>query len=74
MVSIWDKDRIVQAREDAEMSAAAAAERLNITPEYLSMLENGHRQASPKVAVKMSVLFGKPLSFFLKSDTEIAKT
>ena len=56
------------------MSAAAAAERLNITPEYLSMLENGHRQASPKVAVKMSVLFGKPLSFFLKSDTEIAKT
>lgn len=73
MVSIWDKDRIIQARQDAEMNTATAAKQLDITPEYLSMLENGHRQASPKVVVRMSVLFDKPLSFFLKSDETIAK-
>lgn len=68
MISIWETTQIKQAREEAAMLVKTASEALNITPEYLSMLENGHRQPSQKLISKMSELYGKPVTFFLKSE------
>lgn len=73
MVSIWDKTQIAQAREEAKMSAMSAASLLNIVPEYLSMIENGHRQPSQKVIQKMSVLYRRPVSYFLKPEENSVK-
>lgn len=68
MTSIWETKNIKQAREDVPMLVKDASEVLDITPEYLSMLENGHRQPSQKLVSKMSALYGKPVTFFLKSE------
>lgn len=72
MISIWETKNIKQAREDISMLVKDASEALNITPEYLSMLENGHRQPSQKLIGKMSELYNKPVTFFLKSEKNLA--
>lgn len=68
MISIWEHANIRQARKDAEITAEMASELLKITPEYLSMLENGHRQPSQKLVAKMSAIYRKPVTFFLKIE------
>ncbi len=73
MESIWDPARIIEAREGLELSVKDAAESLSIAPEYLSMLENGHRQPSSKLVVKMCELFTRPAAFFLTGDHQPAK-
>lgn len=67
MNTIWETKNIRQAREDIEILVKDASEALNITPEYLSMLENGHRQPSQKLIAKMSLLYKKPINYFLKN-------
>lgn len=72
MIEIWDKSKIKQARKDAEMTAETAVSVLSITAEYLSMLENGHRQPSQKLIGKMSALYRKPTAYFLKEEKNFA--
>ena len=73
MNSIWETEKIRQARESIPMLVKDASESLNITPEYLSMLENGHRQPSQKLVAKMSELYSKPVTFFLKKEKKVEK-
>ncbi|HNQ15618.1 MAG TPA: helix-turn-helix transcriptional regulator [Pyrinomonadaceae bacterium] len=68
MASIWDANKIAQARNSSDLTAESAANVLGITPEYLSMLENGHRTPSQKLLSKMAVLYRKPVSFFLREE------
>lgn len=74
MTSIWNKKKIKLAREESEMLVKDAADALDITPEYLSMLENGHRQPSPKLVLKMSVLYDKAIDYFLDKTENLAIT
>lgn len=73
MSSIWETKNIKEARESIPLLVKEASAALNITPEYLSMLENGHRQPSQKLLLKMSSLYAKPVTFFLKSEQVIEK-
>jgi len=42
-----------------------AAEWLGVTPSFWSLLEHGHRHASPKVAVKLAAVTKAPIELFL---------
>lgn len=59
------------AREDMDLTVKAASEGLNITPEYLSMIENGHRLPSQKLILRMSVLYKKTVSYFLEAEKNL---
>ena len=59
------------AREDADLTVKAASEQLNVTPEYLSMIENGHRQPSQKLILRMSSLYKKTVNFFLEDEKNL---
>lgn len=72
MVSIWIKEKMRQAREDKKLSVKNAAELLDVTPEYLSMLENGHRQPSQKLISKMSEIYEQPAIYFLAGEKNLA--
>lgn len=74
MKSIWDPARFIEAREGLDLSVKDAAESLGIVPEYLSMLENGHRSASSKLIVKMCDLFTRPAAFFLTEEHRQVET
>lgn len=68
MASIWDKEQLKQARLESELNVKNAAERLEIRAEYLSMIENGHREPSQKLIAKMAELYRKPVGFFLERE------
>ncbi len=67
---IWDHSRIRQGRKDAELTAENAKSLLHITVEYLSMLENGHRQPSPKLISRMAEVYRRPVAYFLKAESQ----
>lgn len=68
MSEIWDNERIRQGRKDREITAEDAATQLNVAPEYLSMLENGHRQPSSKLIGRMAEVYQRPVAYFLKTE------
>lgn len=68
MESIWDNEKIRQARKDAELKADEVAENLAITTVYLYFLENGQRQPSQKLINGLAELYKKPVSYFLKYE------
>ncbi len=74
MNSIWDPEQLVKARNDVELSVIDASNRLSITPEYLSMLENGHKQPSSKLINNMCDLYRQTAAFFLRQDQQIVKS
>lgn len=74
MVSLWNIEKMKQAREDMELTVKAASTALNITPEYLSMLENGHKQPSQKLILRMSSLYKKPVNYFLEAEKNLIST
>ena len=74
MESIWNNNAISKARTDAGLTAKAAAEILLITPEYLSMLENGKGVPSQKLLLRMSALYKVPLAGFLHPENYFVKT
>lgn len=74
MESIWDPRRLIEARVDLGLSVKDAAESLGIVPEYLSMLENGHRSASSKLIEKMCGLFSQPAAYFLTEEHRQVET
>lgn len=49
----------------AELSGGAAAKKLEITRNYLSLLENNHADPSLGFLRRASVLYGVPISFIL---------
>lgn len=63
-MSIWSKERIRLARELKEISITDAAEGLSVTREYLSMIENGHREPSQKLVRRMADYYGQTVPFF----------
>jgi len=71
-VIIWDWNKIKAARVEAGFTAEIAASFIEITPEFLSMLENGKRQPSPRTITKMSSLYRRQLDYFLKSEKNLA--
>lgn len=72
MISIWNLQKMKDAREAFGLSVKAASEQLNITPEYLSMLENGHRQPSQKLIARMAMLYNQPTTYFLNDEKKLA--
>lgn len=46
------------ARKDVAMSLRDAAAKMNISPSYLSDIENGKRDVSERVAASMQELYG----------------
>lgn len=75
MTNIWDADKFKIARREAGFTAIVAAEFLKITPQYVSMLENGKYMPSNKLVGRMSELYRKPAQYFLaeKNFSEMAK-
>lgn len=74
MESIWDPQKLIDAREAIGLKVKDAADSLNIVPEYLSMLENsknGKKQPSPKLIYKMTILYKRPAAFFLRAEHQI---
>ncbi len=63
-----------KAREGMDITVKAAAIALNVTPEYLSMLENGHKQPSQKLILRMSSLYKKAVNFFLEPEKNLIPT
>lgn len=74
METIWDEEKIREARKNANLTAKAASESLNVTPEYISMIEGGSRQPSQKLIGKMAALYGVTTGHFLRSELTAAKT
>lgn len=72
MLSVWNNTQIKNARKDSGLSVKDAATKLNKTPEYISMLENGHRNPSNKLIQVMSSVYEKPVSFFLNSEKNLS--
>lgn len=73
MKTIWDSAKFQDARNTAGYTAKTAAELLDIAPEYLSYVENGHRQPSQKLVGKMSAIYRQPVSFFLRPEKNFAQ-
>ncbi len=65
--TIWDGKRIREARDRKGITAKAAAVQLDITPEYLSRVENGFYDPSGTLVKRMATTYDVPLSFFLSS-------
>lgn len=73
-MSIWDTAKIRAARTMANLNVKNAAIAINITPEYLSMIENGHKVPSQKLVMRMSEVYGVPVSNLLVTQKKLAKT
>lgn len=73
-MSIWDIAKIKAARTMADLNVKNAAIAMNITPEYLSMIENGHKAPSQKLVLKMSEIYRVEVSSFLATQKNLAKT
>lgn len=60
-------------REDQGLKQFEAAEKLGITNDYLSMIENGKRTPSNKLTFKMAELYKvKPEDIFLTANGTIS--
>lgn len=73
MNSIWDNEKIRQARKDAGMTAEFVATSLEFTAVYLYYLENGQRQPSQKMIDALARIYKKPVSYFLKNEKNFAQ-
>lgn len=69
---IWDANKIKRSREDAGFTLGDAADLLDITSEYLYMLEVGTRQPSPRMLIRLSKLYRQPHAHFLVDQKNFA--
>ncbi|THU41177.1 helix-turn-helix transcriptional regulator [Niastella caeni] len=58
-------ERLVKAREEAELTQKAVAETLIISQSELSKIENGQRQIDFIMLIALSELYNKNVSFFI---------
>jgi transcriptional regulator with XRE-family HTH domain len=69
MDSIWDEAKFKVARKGAKLTAKTAGERLNVTPEYVYMLEGGKKRPSQDLVDRMAEVYQLPIAYFLKNET-----
>lgn len=58
------RDFMRDARQERKLTMQQAADQLNVSVGYYSMLEHGQRTPSGAVAIRISKLFGVPLEKF----------
>lgn len=61
------------ARKQADLHQRQAAAALDITPEYLSMIENGHNQPSGSLVSRIADLYGVTIATFLRNTVEVKR-
>lgn len=59
-------ERLKALRTSREWTCEVLAEKIGITPEYISMLENGKREPRFPMVLKISKAFGMTLAEFTK--------
>lgn len=74
MATIWNHEKIIEARKEAGLDPKDAAERLKISAFYLSEIEKGRRDPSIKLGLKMGSLYRQPLAHFLIPEKIFALT
>ncbi len=52
-------------RAERDLSIGQAAEVFGVSPSFWSLLEDGRRNASPKVAAELANATGQPIEIFL---------
>lgn len=57
-------------REQRKMTQKETAEKLNITKEYLSMLERGERNPSDKLKIKLAEIYNVSINYIFLSINE----
>lgn len=60
--------RVRELREAAGLKQDALSRKAKITPQFLSLLENGHVNPSIGVVARLSAALGLPLSAFFASE------
>ncbi|HWO07259.1 MAG TPA: helix-turn-helix transcriptional regulator [Candidatus Paceibacterota bacterium] len=60
------KERLRQAREQADMTQVEAAEKLGRQQSYISNIERGEQRVDIVELQRLAKLYGKPLGFFVK--------
>ena len=65
-VGIHDVLRIIRIAND--LSANELAQRLDVTPSYISQIENGHRVPNMSLLKRYSELFGIPVSAIIRAE------
>ena len=60
--------RLKRLRSSKGMTAKEVAEKMGVSPSYISMLENGKSNYSLKTLMKLMSIYGETLSDFLKSS------
>ncbi len=68
MDTIWNHNALLDARTKAGMTQTVAAEFLKITPEYLSMIENGKKQPSHQLIARLANLYSVTVAGFLHEE------
>ncbi|MCL5774247.1 MAG: helix-turn-helix transcriptional regulator [Firmicutes bacterium] len=62
--------RIKQARLEADMTQEELAEAVEITPNYISMLERGRKNPSIQILKKIADVLGVSISFLTDSEED----
>ncbi|HXC26100.1 MAG TPA: helix-turn-helix transcriptional regulator [Gemmatimonadaceae bacterium] len=65
--------KLIHARRLSGLSQAEVADALGRAPTQISRTELGERRLDPVDLQEFAILYGKPLSYFLASDTAILK-
>lgn len=58
--------RLKELRNRQQWTCEVLAEKVGITPEYISMMENGHREPRFPMVEKISKAFGLTLAQFME--------
>lgn len=64
--------RIVNVRKENKLSQSKLAQAINISPSYMSLIENGQREPSPDILVSICHVCGTSLNYLCLQDTEIS--
>lgn len=70
-MAVWNRQGLREARTERGLKVKEAAERLKVTPEYLSMIENGHRSPSAKLVGRMAEIYQRPVADFLAPEKNL---
>jgi transcriptional regulator with XRE-family HTH domain len=57
-------ERLKQARQDAGLTQAQAAERLGKPQSYVSKVERAERRIDPPELARFAAIYGKPIGWF----------
>lgn len=69
-MNIWNTEKLKQSRASSGLKAKDVAEKVDITPPYLSGIENGKYQPSAKLVGQLSAIYQMPIAYFLASENK----